>query len=116
MYPHLLFFILLDFIKKICYTINIKIKKGEIKMSELQKELINMLIVFDNDTLESMKPLLEKILDNEILKIDSNANLKEIYIYDKIDTLKSIRILNSNEKSISYEEVLKQLGIGGDTI
>ena len=45
-------------------------------MSELQKEILNMVIVFNNDTLLSVKPLLEKLLDSEILRIDSNANLK----------------------------------------
>ncbi len=85
-------------------------------MSELQKQIISMLVVFDNDTLLSVKPLLEKLLDNEILKLDPNANIKEMDIYDKIDTLKAIQILTNKEKTISYEEAIKQLGLGGDII
>ena len=58
-------------------------------MSDLQKELVNMIILFDNETLLSVKPMLEKILDEELLKIDKNANIKEMDLYDKIDVLKA---------------------------
>lgn len=85
-------------------------------MSELQKEILNMVIVFNNDTLLSVKPLLEKLLDSEILRIDSNANLKEMDIYDKIDVLKSIRILNTDSSNISYENAINELGLDGDEI
>ncbi len=85
-------------------------------MSELQKEILNMVIVFNNDTLLSVKPLLEKLLDSEILRIDSNANLKEMDIYDKIDILKSIRILNTDSSNISYENAINELGLDGDEI
>ena len=83
-------------------------------MSELQKELLNMIILFDNDTLLSVKPFLEKMLDSEILKLDKNANLNEMDMYDKIDILKANKILNNNEPTISLEEALKELNIGGD--
>ncbi|HBC85005.1 MAG: hypothetical protein HFJ20_00015 [Clostridia bacterium] len=85
-------------------------------MSELQKEILNMVIVFNNDTLLSVKPLLEKLLDSEILRIDSNANLKEMDIYDKIDVLKSIRILNTDSLNISYKDAINELGLDGDEI
>lgn len=85
-------------------------------MSELQKEILNMVIVFNNDTLLSVKPLLEKLLDSEILRIDSNANLKEMDIYDKIDILKSMRILNTDSSNISYENAINELGLDGDEI
>lgn len=85
-------------------------------MSELQKEILNMVIVFNNDTLLSVKPLLEKLLDAEILRIDSNANLKEMDIYDKIDVLKSIRILNTDSLNISYKDAINELGLDGDEI
>ncbi len=85
-------------------------------MSELQKEILNMVIAFDNDTLLSMRPLLEKLLDDEILKIDPSTNLEGLDIYDKLDILKAIKLLNDNTPTIPYEEVIKQLGIGGDTV
>lgn len=85
-------------------------------MSELQKEILNMVIVFNNDTLLSVKPLLEELLDTEILRIDSNANLKEMDIYDKIDVLKSIRILNADSSNISYKDAINELGLDGDEI
>lgn len=85
-------------------------------MSELQKEILNMVIVFNNDTLLYVKPLLEKLLDSEILRIDSNANLKEMDIYDKIDVLKSIRILNTDSLNISYKDAINELGLDGDEI
>lgn len=83
-------------------------------MSDLQKEILNMVIIFNDETLSSIKPLLEKLLDDELLKIDSNANIKEMDIYDKIDTLKSVASLDSNSPTISYEDVLKELGLDGD--
>lgn len=76
-------------------------------MSDLQKELVNMIILFDNETLLSVKPLLEKILDEELLKIDKNANLKEMDLYDKIDVLRANKILENNEPTISLEKALK---------
>lgn len=83
-------------------------------MSDLQKELVNMIILFDNDTLLSVKPLLEKILDEELLKIDKNANIKDMDLNDKIDVLRANKILNNNEPTISFEDALKELNIGGD--
>lgn len=85
-------------------------------MSDLQKELVNMIILFDNDTLQSVKSLLEKTLNAEILKIDPNANINEMDIYDKLDTLKAYKALNDNTPTISYEDALKELGVGGDVI
>ena len=85
-------------------------------MSELQKEIFNIIITLDNDSLLSMKPLLEKLLDIELLKIDPNANLKEMDVYDKIDVIKATQILNNNQKSISYEDALKALGLEDDNI
>ena len=84
-------------------------------MSELQKEILNMIIIFDNNTLLSVKPILEKLLDEEILRIDSNAKINEMDINDKIDTLKAVKELNT-DTTISYEEALKLLNIGSDEV
>ena len=83
-------------------------------MSDLQKEILNMVIIFNDETLSSIKPLLEKLLDSELLKIDSNANIKEMDIYDKIDALKAVASLSDNSPIISYEDALKELGLDGD--
>lgn len=80
-------------------------------MSELQKEILSMIIILDNDTLLSMKPLLEKLLDTEILKLDSNANISQMDVYEKISVLKATRVLNDNTPTISYEDALKILGV-----
>ena len=80
-------------------------------MSELQKEILSMIIILDNDSLLSMKPLLEKLLDSEILKLDPNANLSEMDVYDKISVLKATRILEDDSTTISYEDALKELGV-----
>lgn len=85
-------------------------------MSDLQKEILNMVIIFNDETLSSIKPLLEKLLDNELLKIDSNANISEMDIYDKIDTLKAIASLKDTTPTISYEDALKELGLDGDSL
>ena len=85
-------------------------------MSDLQKELVNMIILFDNESLLVIKPLLEKILDEELKKIDKNVNLNEINLYDKIDILRANKILNNDEPTISFEDALKELNIGGDAI
>lgn len=75
-------------------------------MSDLQKELVNIIILFDNETLLSVKPIFEKILDEELLKIDKNANLKEMDLYDKIDVLRANKILNNGETTISLEDAI----------
>lgn len=85
-------------------------------MSELQKEILSMVIMFDNDILLSMKPLLEKLLDSELLKLDATVNLESMDIYDKIDTLKAVKVLNNNSSNISYDKALKQLGLESDEV
>ena len=85
-------------------------------MSDLQREILNMIIIFNDETLSSIKPLLEKLLDTELLKLDSNANIKEMDIYDKIDTLKAVASLNDNSPTISYEDALRELGLDGDCL
>lgn len=80
-------------------------------MSDLQKEILNMVIIFNDDTLLSIKPLLEKLLDTELLKLDPNADIKEMDIYDKIDTLKSVNSLKDKSPTISYKDALKELGL-----
>lgn len=85
-------------------------------MSELQKEILSMVVMFDNDILLSMKPLLEKLLDSELLKLDATVNLESMDIYDKIDTLKAVKVLNNNSSNISYDEALKQLGLESDKV
>ena len=37
-------------------------------------------------------------------------------IYDKIDVLKSIRILNTDSLNISYKDAINELGLDGDEI
>lgn len=78
-------------------------------MSDLQKELVNMIILFDNETLLSIKPFLEKILDEELLRIDKSANIKEMNLYDKIDVLNAHEVLNNNEPTITYEDTFNNL-------
>lgn len=85
-------------------------------MSELQKELLSMIIIFNDETLKPLKQLLENKLDEELLKIDSTTNIKGLTINEKIDLLKSIQILNDSTSTISYEEALKSLGLEDDTL
>lgn len=85
-------------------------------MSELQKELLSMIIIFNDETLEPLKQLLENKLDEELLKIDSTANINTLTINEKIDLLKSIQILNNSSSTISYEEALKLLDLEDDTL
>ena len=85
-------------------------------MSDLQREILNMVIIFNDETLSSIKPLLEKLLDSELLKLDANANIKEMDIYDKIDALKAVDSLSDNSPTISCEDALKELGLDGDCL
>ena len=80
-------------------------------MSELQKEILSMIIILNNDSLLSMKPLLEQLLNTEILKLDPNANISQMDVYDKIAVLKATRILNDNTPTISYEDALNELEV-----
>jgi len=34
-------------------------------MSDLQREILSMVIIFNDETLSSIKPLLEKLLDSD---------------------------------------------------
>jgi len=88
--------------------------KGVLYMSDLQKEILNMVIIFNDDTLISIKPLFEKLLNDELLKFDPDAKVNEMTVYDKIDTLKAISSLNDDSPTISYSDALKDLGLDGD--
>ena len=80
-------------------------------MSELQKEVVSMVALLENNILLSVKPLLEELLDSKILKIDSNANIDEMDEYDKIALLRANQILNDGTDTIPYEEVMAELGL-----
>ena len=71
----------------------------------------------ENDPIFYISDLLPHLADEQnkrVLKLDKNANLNEMDMYDKIDILKANKILNNNEPTISLEEALKELNIGGD--
>lgn len=89
-------------------------------MSETQlqaiKDVIKMAPKLNEDSLLSIKNIMEKIIDNQLLIIDASVNLENMDITEKIMYLD---YLTENKKtretelsnSLIFEEILKREGL-----
>lgn len=94
-------------------------------MSEAQiqaiKDVIKMTPRLNVECLNSIKVLMEKALDSEILKLEPTAILENMDITEKVmyfDYLTESKQTKENEKenSSSFEEVLKREGLTIDDL
>lgn len=94
-------------------------------MSETQlqaiKDVIKMAPKLNEDSLLSIKNIMEKIIDNQLLKIDASVNLENMDITEKIMYLDYLT--ESKEKretelsnSLTFEEILKREGLTIDDL
>lgn len=80
------------------------------------KDVIKMAPRLNIECLNSVKDLMEKAIDSELLKLEPNVILKNMDITEKVmylDYLTESKNTKENElkKSVSFEEVLKREGL-----
>lgn len=94
-------------------------------MSETQlqaiKDVIKMTPRLNEDSLLSIKNIMEKIIDNQLLKLDTSVKLENMDITEKImylDYLTESKETKENElsNSLTIEEILKREGLTIDDL
>lgn len=94
-------------------------------MSELQiqtiKDVIKMIPKLNLECLNSVKDLMEKAIDAELLKLEPTVILKNMDITEKVmylDYLTEDEAVNKkeSEEAISIEEILKREGLNVDDL
>ncbi len=94
-------------------------------MSELQiqtiKDVIKMIPKLNLECLNSVKNLMEKAIDAELLKLEPTVILKNMDITEKVmylDYLTEDEAVNKkeSEEAISIEEILKREGLNVDDL
>ena len=89
-------------------------------MSETQlqaiKDVIKMAPKLNEDSLLSIKNIMEKIIDNQLLIIDASVNLENMDITEKIMYLDYLTESKETRKtelsnSLTFEEILKREGL-----
>ena len=71
-------------------------------MSVLQKEVFQMIYSLPDNSLSSLKPLLNELLTSAVLLIDSSANVLEMDEYDKSLFLQAVKRMEDAEY-LSFE-------------
>ena len=94
-------------------------------MSETQiqtiKDVIKMTPRLSVDCLNSIKILMEKTIDSELLKLEPTVLLENMDITEKVmylDYLKETKLQKKNEvdNALNFEEILKREGLTIDDI
>lgn len=94
-------------------------------MSETQlqaiKDVIKMTPRLNEDSLLYIKNIMEKIIDNQLLKLDTSVKLENMDITEKImylDYLTESKETKENEllNSLTIEEILKREGLTIDDL
>ncbi len=94
-------------------------------MSEAQvqaiKDVIRMTPRLSVECLNSVRTLMEKAIDSQLLKLDSAVILENMYITEKVmylDYLTESKETkkNESENAISFEELLKREGLTIDDL
>lgn len=94
-------------------------------MSEIQiqtiKDVIKMIPKLNLECLNSVKNLMEKAIDAELLKLEPTVMLKNMDITEKVmylDYLTEDEAVNKkeSEEAISIEEILKREGLNVDDL
>lgn len=94
-------------------------------MSETQlqaiKDVIKMAPKLNEDSLLSIKNIMEKIIDNQLLIIDASVNLENMDITEKIMYLDYLTESKETRKtelsnSLTFEEILKREGFTYDDL
>ena len=79
-------------------------------MSILQKEVFQMIYGLPDNSLSSLKPLLNELLTSAVLLIDPSANIEEMDEYDKSLFLQAVKKMK-NAEYLSFEKALDECGV-----
>jgi hypothetical protein len=98
----------------ICYF-NRKQIMGGFTMSVLQREVFQIIYSLPENSLSSLKPLLNELLTSAVLLIDPSANIAEMDEFDKSLFLQAVRKID-NAEYVSFESALDECGVVLDGI
>jgi len=84
-------------------------------MSALQKEIFQIIHVLPDNSLSSIRPMLNELLTSAVLLTDPSANVAEMDELDKSLFLRSVKKVNSGDY-VSFEEALAECGVSLDEI
>ena len=84
-------------------------------MSTLQRDVFQMVYSLPNNSLLSLKPLLNELLTSAVLRQDPHANISEMDEWDKSLFLQSLRKMESAEY-VSFEDALVECGVTLDEL
>jgi hypothetical protein len=90
-------------------------KKECLTVSILQKELFHMLYSLPENSLLSLKPLLNELLTGAVLLNDPQANISEMDEWDKSLFLQTLRKLEHDE-FVPFETALVECGVTLDEL
>jgi len=79
-------------------------------MSALQKDVFQIIYSLPDNSLLSLKPLLNELLTNAVLLKDPHANIIEMDEWDKLLFLQALKKIESAEY-VSFEEALVECGV-----
>ena len=79
-------------------------------MSALQREVFQMIYCLPDNSLSSLKPLLNELLTNAVLLKDPSANVAEMDEWDKSLFLQAIN-KKEHAEYVSFESALSECGI-----
>jgi len=79
-------------------------------MSTLQRDVFQIIYSLPDNSLLSLKPLLNELLTNAILLKDPHANIAAMDEWDKLLFLQSLKKIESAEY-ISFEDALIKCGV-----
>lgn len=84
-------------------------------MSVIQRDVFQMMYSLPDNSLLSLKPLLNELLTSAVLLKDPRANIAEMDEWDKALFLQSIKKVEQAEY-VSFEEALAECGVEFDEL
>ena len=84
-------------------------------MSALQKEVFHIIHALPDNSLLSIRPLLNELLTSAVLLEDPHANISKMDEWDKSLFLQSVKKLNDAD-FVSFDEALAECGVSLDAL
>ena len=79
-------------------------------MSAIQKEVFQMIYCLPDNSLSSLKPILNELLTNAVLLNDPLANVAKMDEWDKLLFLQALKKMK-NVEYIPFEDALVECGV-----
>lgn len=84
-------------------------------MSVVQKEVFQIIYALPDNSLTSLKPLLNELLTGAVLKADPFANVSNMDEWDKTLFLQAVKKID-NDDYVSFEDALIECGVNASEL